>query len=305
MGTNTAPMGTNNASIRPRRRIYLLALAVVACLAATAPGAGARELGSDEDPPFTNDRLAQEELAWAEENLEAANRRLAERASEFDALVAEAAELVDEEQALILGVIESRNRAADFLVASYVTGRYGDLNAELLALDHLIDALYLQTLLEARAGAIAGAYDDYERLLEEAGSRLVFVVDRIDVVHRDMQLAQRDIPLLEERLAEARWVASVAEIHGVADREMAHRGRVDPTPAQWAALRQCESTNNYLVNTGNGYYGAYQFDQSTWESVGGSGRPHWAEPVIQDARARLLYSRRGWFPWPICGRHLR
>lgn len=305
MGTNTAPMGTNNASIRPRRRIHLVALAVVACLAATAPGAGARELGSDEEPPFTNDRLAQEELAWAEQNLEAANQRLAERAAEFDALVAEAAELVDEEQVLILGVIEARNRAADYLVASYVTGRYGALNAELLALDHLIDALYLQTLLEARAGAIAGAYDDYERLLEEAGSRLVFVVDRIDVVHRDMQLAQRDIPLLEERLVEARWVASVAEIHGVADREMAHRGRVDPTPAQWAALRDCESTNNYLVNTGNGYYGAYQFDQSTWESVGGSGRPHWAEPVIQDARARLLYARRGWFPWPICGRHLR
>ncbi|MCE2525141.1 MAG: transglycosylase family protein [Acidimicrobiia bacterium] len=298
-------MGTNNTSLRPRRRGYLLALVVVVCLAATAPGATARELGSDEDPPYTNHRLAREELAWAEENLEAAKRRLADRAAEFDALVAEAADLVGQEQALISHVIESRNRAADYLVASYVTGRFGALSAELLALEHLIDALYLRTLLEAPAGAITGAYDDYERLLEAASNRLVFVVDRIDVVHRDIQLAQRDIPLLEERLVEARWVAFVADIHGEADREFARRGRSDPAPAQWAALRGCESTNNYLVNTGNGYYGAYQFDQATWESVGGTGRPHWAAPEVQDARARLLYARRGWQPWPICGRHLR
>ena len=298
-------MGTNSTSLRPRRRGYFLALAVVVTMAATTPGTTARELGSDEDPPYTNHRLAQEDLAWAEENLEAANRRLAERLAEFDALVAEAAELVGREQALIRDVIESRNKAANYLVASYVTGRFGDLSAELLALEHLIDALYLQTLLEARAGAISAAYSDYEGLLEEAGNRLVFVVDRIDVVHRDIQLAQRDVPLLTERLAEARWVASVAAIHGEADEEMVGRGRTDPTPAQWAALRDCESTNNYRVNTGNGYYGAYQFDQSTWESVGGTGRPHWAAPEVQDARARLLYSRRGWFPWPNCGRHLR
>ncbi|MXZ29572.1 MAG: hypothetical protein F4236_06975 [Acidimicrobiia bacterium] len=186
-----------------------------------------------------------------------------------------------------------------------MTGRFGALSAELLALEHLIDALYLQNLLAARVTAIADAYGDYERLLGEAGDRLVLVFDRIEVVHRDIQLARRDVPLLEERLTEARWVASVAAIHGEADAELARRGRSDPTPAQWEALRQCESSGNYLVNTGNGYFGAYQFDQPTWESVGGSGRPHWAEPVVQDARARLLFARRGWQPWPICGRHLR
>ncbi|MYI19542.1 MAG: hypothetical protein F4121_05490 [Acidimicrobiia bacterium] len=186
-----------------------------------------------------------------------------------------------------------------------MTGRFGALTAELLALEHLIDALYLQNLVAARATAIADAYSDYDRLLAEAGDRLLFVLDRIEVVHRDIQLAHRDIPLLEERLAEARWVASVAGIHGEAEAELARRGRRDPTPAQWEALRQCEASGNYLVNTGNGYYGAYQFDQPTWESVGGTGRPHWAEPVVQDARARLLSARRGWQPWPICGRHLR
>ena len=295
----------NDASLRPARWGWLAALAVMAGAAALAPGAMARELDGDRQPPYTNHRLAQQDLVWAEENLEAAKSRLALRTEEFDLLVAEAADLVGAEQNLVNDVIESRNRAAELIVVSYMTGRFGALSAELLALEHLIDALYLQTLLAARVSAIANAYDDYERLLAEAGDQLILVLDRIEVVHRDIQLANRDIPLLEERLADARWVASVAEIHGEADAEFARRGRRDPTPAQWEALRQCESSGNYLVNTGNGYYGAYQFDQPTWESVGGSGRPHGAEPVVQDARARLLFSRRGWQPGPICGRYLR
>ena len=298
-------MATNDAPIRPGRWGWLAALAVVVGTVALAPGATAQESAVDEQPPYTNPRLAERDLAWAEENLEAARRRLAQREQEFDLLVAEASDLVGLEQNLVNDVIESRNRAAEFLVVSYMTGRFGALSAELLALEHLTDVLYLQHLITARASAIADAYSDYERLIAEAGDRLLFVLDRIEVVHRDIQLAHRDIPLVEERLAEARWVASVAEIHGVAEAELARRGRRDPTPAQWEALRQCESSGNYLVNTGNGYYGAYQFDQATWESVGGSGRPHWAEPVVQDARARLLHARRGWQPWPICGRHLR
>lgn len=32
-------------------------------------------------------------------------------------------------------------------------------------------------------------------------------------------------------------------------------------------LRMCESGGNYKTNTGNGYYGAYQFSQSTWNRV--------------------------------------
>jgi len=42
----------------------------------------------------------------------------------------------------------------------------------------------------------------------------------------------------------------------------------DPSANDWLRLRQCESGNNYAINTGNGYYGAYQFDASTWRAVG-------------------------------------
>src|SRR5947208_1451544 len=34
---------------------------------------------------------------------------------------------------------------------------------------------------------------------------------------------------------------------------------------------QCESGGDYTANTGNGYYGAYQFDQGTWDAYAPSG----------------------------------
>jgi peptidoglycan hydrolase-like protein with peptidoglycan-binding domain len=71
----------------------------------------------------------------------------------------------------------------------------------------------------------------------------------------------------------------------------------DPSANDWLQLRMCESTNRYDINTGNGYYGAYQFDLSTWRSVGGSGYPNDASPAEQDLRALILYRDRGWEPW--------
>ncbi|WP_375501892.1 peptidoglycan-binding protein [uncultured Jatrophihabitans sp.] len=71
----------------------------------------------------------------------------------------------------------------------------------------------------------------------------------------------------------------------------------DPTPNTWYRLRICESGNNYKINTGNDHYGAYQFDLSTWRSVGGSGYPQNASKAEQDARALILYRKRGWQPW--------
>ncbi|AIJ23582.1 transglycosylase family protein [Amycolatopsis methanolica] len=75
----------------------------------------------------------------------------------------------------------------------------------------------------------------------------------------------------------------------------------DPSAATWLKLRMCESSNRYTVNTGNGYYGAYQFDLPTWRSVGGQGRPDLATPAEQDYRALYLYRMRGWQPWECAG----
>lgn len=74
------------------------------------------------------------------------------------------------------------------------------------------------------------------------------------------------------------------------------------TGAPLAAIRACESGGSYSTNTGNGFYGAYQFDMQTWQSVGGTGNPAAASPAEQDKRAAILYSQRGSSPWPVCGR---
>jgi hypothetical protein len=68
----------------------------------------------------------------------------------------------------------------------------------------------------------------------------------------------------------------------------------------WAALRQCESGGNYAENTGNGYYGAYQFSQATWSGLGYPGRPDLAPPATQDQAAQRLQARSGWGQWPAC-----
>ncbi|WP_131765153.1 transglycosylase family protein [Candidatus Protofrankia californiensis] len=69
----------------------------------------------------------------------------------------------------------------------------------------------------------------------------------------------------------------------------------------WAELRQCESGGNYTVNTGNGYYGAYQFALSTWQGLGYTGLPSGASPATQDEAALRLAVRSGFGQWPICG----
>ena len=71
-----------------------------------------------------------------------------------------------------------------------------------------------------------------------------------------------------------------------------------------AALRYCESNNDYGANTGNGYYGAYQFALSTWEWLGYGGYPHEAPPSVQDEAALALYNIYGWSPWPACSAYL-
>jgi hypothetical protein len=73
-----------------------------------------------------------------------------------------------------------------------------------------------------------------------------------------------------------------------------------PSPSQWAALRNCESGDDYQADTGNGYYGAYQFSLTTWQSLGYSGLPSAAPPAVQDAAAQQLYHQAGWSPWPVC-----
>ncbi len=72
----------------------------------------------------------------------------------------------------------------------------------------------------------------------------------------------------------------------------------------WRRLRNCEAGGRYNVNSGNGYYGAYQFSAGTWRRLGYSGLPHQAPPAVQDEAARKLQARSGWGQWPACSRRI-
>lgn len=74
---------------------------------------------------------------------------------------------------------------------------------------------------------------------------------------------------------------------------------------RWDAIAACESTGNWSINTGNGYYGGVQFDQSTWERNGGlryASRADLATREEQIAIAEVTRARQGWGAWPVCGR---
>lgn len=68
----------------------------------------------------------------------------------------------------------------------------------------------------------------------------------------------------------------------------------------WLQLRECESGDDYQANTGNGYFGAYQFSQQTWTDLGFPGRPDLGSPAMQDSAAQKLQAESGWSQWPAC-----
>jgi hypothetical protein len=88
------------------------------------------------------------------------------------------------------------------------------------------------------------------------------------------------------------------------DAREAREPEVPATPAAsptLEAIAACESGGDPTTNTGNGFYGKYQFTLPTWQSVGGSGNPAAASEAEQDMRAAMLYAREGAAPWPVCG----
>jgi len=67
------------------------------------------------------------------------------------------------------------------------------------------------------------------------------------------------------------------------------------------AIAACESGGDPTANTGNGFFGKYQFTLETWAAVGGTGNPAEASEAEQDRRAAMLYAQAGSSPWPVCG----
>lgn len=71
----------------------------------------------------------------------------------------------------------------------------------------------------------------------------------------------------------------------------------------WERVAACESTNDWHINTGNGYYGGLQFTQSTWEAYGGTAYAPRADLATKDqqiAVAEKVLEGQGPGAWPAC-----
>ena len=82
-------------------------------------------------------------------------------------------------------------------------------------------------------------------------------------------------------------------------------GTANAAPATvWDRLAQCESTGNWRINSGNGFFGGLQFTMSTWRGFGGQGMPHQASREQQIAVAERVLAAQGWKAWPACSSKL-
>jgi nucleoid-associated protein YgaU len=73
----------------------------------------------------------------------------------------------------------------------------------------------------------------------------------------------------------------------------------------WDRVAACESSGNWHINTGNGFYGGLQFVQSTWVGYGGRAyapRADLATKAQQIAIAQRVLAAQGPGAWPVCSR---
>src|SRR5918999_991566 len=130
-----------------------------------------------------------------------------------------------------------------------------------------------------------------------------------DLIRRAVRLSRRVADARDTRFdaaAERRLVRDQApdEIH---ERMRELRREFEQAQAPSAsptleAIAACESGGDPTTDTGNGFYGKYQFTLETWSAVGGAGNPAQAPEAEQDRRAAILYAQAGPSPWPVCGR---
>jgi hypothetical protein len=76
----------------------------------------------------------------------------------------------------------------------------------------------------------------------------------------------------------------------------------------WERLAQCESSGDWAIDTGNGYYGGLQFDAGTWRAYGGTEFAPSAHRATREQQitvaTRVRDDRGGYGSWPACARKL-
>ena len=289
-----------------RSRLTVLLLVVVAALTAV----GGIAFGQEDEPgqPVPVDAAvpAWRDLERARQDLEIA---LAARQTMQEAIDRTFDELrVEQDRLAQLSDADTgkqllRQEAEQLVVQEYMAG--GDVEdlVFILGVSEATDALWRIALISE----VSEMIDEAIMAVEDVSGEQQRTQARIERLEDTIPYLTSRLMNADESIDAAEWVVYIAEINDMADRERVENGFIEPTEQHWHNLRFCESTNNYRAESANGlFYGAYQFEPRTWRTVGGTGNPAHAPPEEQDARARLLYARRGDQPWPrdYCGRWL-
>jgi hypothetical protein len=270
--------------------VVVLVLGMAGGLATAAAG-----LGSPGGLQLLTVDEAQANLQAARDALAEAQQRREDLLAEREATEAEIQQLDVDQRDLTERLASLAAQIRQLSVNAYIGGGVEEL--VILDVAEATDYLFSSRVLDSQVEVRRDITQEYERLRAEAEQGVVDMVNRLDDISAGIEQAQDDIQRFSELI-----VVRQAELREA--QEIARYGRAMPSEGAWQALRVCESHDDYTTDTGNGFYGAYQFTLSTWRSVGGSGNPAQAQPGEQDARARALYARSGAGPWPVCGRHL-
>lgn len=258
----------------------------------------------DPGPPWRDLDAATSQLQEAQAEVADAQQMLEDAQTDAAELQADLALRGEDELAYAIELQEQGALVRDLAVEAYISR--GPVAEAIYLIDSatVSDLAYRTGILRGSADAVASTSRDFLALRDGASSDALAIALEIDAAVARTDGARARIANAESLVAEAEYVVWIAEIHDRADALKERNGFPEPTSQQWADLRFCESTENYRVATGNGYWGAYQFDIATWSDMGGTGLPSDAPTEEQDARARYLYHLRGWGPWPVCGRFL-
>ena len=74
--------------------------------------------------------------------------------------------------------------------------------------------------------------------------------------------------------------------------------------ATWEKVAQCESSGNWSIDTGNGYYGGLQISSQTWAAYGGTAYAPEANLATEEQQiltAEKILAAQGQNAWPTCG----
>ena len=290
--------------IKTSRNRALVVVSLVLCPLLLLQSSSSGALIQTDSPPWDDLEEALLQLTAAEAELQLSEMNIDEKEQELTGLLR--AENKEEalEISFLLEMKEAEDLTRKLAIEAFMGGDSVSSAAYLLDSKNVGDLIFRRAILKETTEAVEKQSQAYEEMKDVASFAMLELASQIDDILVSILLEKDKRSQAEEKILRAEYVVEIAQIHASADVLKAQKRRVEPSDEQWRKLRFCESTEQYDISTGNGYYGAYQFDLITWVGVGGEGDPSKAPPEEQDARARYLYHLNGWYPWPVCGRFL-